>query len=264
MIKEAIDRILEIATKTRPSLQAMPDESGRILLYDDGSDVYREVERYVYRRRQVSTLQSFADMVLAEIERNRKAGAALWPTVIFTPEGGAFHLDDADGRTVFAFKRVLAPGFTRVISTVGQSMEHLPFLRLLQSIREFLVDPAVLQAYRKVIFDNSVQVDSQPLLVDGKVGHGYNVELTTKSGATETVLPDVIELALPYSRGGPAYRVELAVDIALVQRGEKSIPMFSLAWPEQPAFVELAVNDEIALFRKLTADITDFVVLENL
>lgn len=30
------------------------------------------------------------------------------------------------------------------------------------------------------------------------------------------------------------------------------------------ALVELAVNDEIALFRKLTADITDFVVLENL
>lgn len=264
MIREAIDRILEVATKTRPSLLPIPDESGRILLYDDGSDVYREIERHVVRRRQVSTLQSFADLVLAEIDRNRKVNGAKWPTVVFTPEGGSFHLDDSDGRTVFGFKRILAPGYLRVLAAIGQPMEHLAFLRLLQGIREFLVDPSVLAAYRKVVFDNSVRVDSQPLLEGGRVGNGYHVELTAKAGAVEVNLPDIITLALPYSRGGEPYTVELAVDISLVTKGEKATPFFSLAWPEHLSFVERAVNDEIAKFRELTSNITDFVVLENL
>lgn len=264
MIREAIDRILDIATKTRPPLLELSDGSERRFLYDDTDEAYKEIPRYVVRRRQVSTLQSFADMVNTEIDRNRKVNGAVWPTVIFTTEGGAFHLDDADGRTTFGFKRVLAPGYLRVLAAIGQPMEHLAFLRLLQGIREFIVDPSVLAAYRKVVFDNSVRVDSQPLLEGGRVGNGYHVELTAKAGAVEVNLPDIITLALPYSRGGEPYTVELAVDISLVTKGEKAIPYFSLAWPEHLSFVERAVNDEIAKFRELTSHNTDFVVLENL
>lgn len=264
MISEAIDTVVGLATKTRPALLQLPDNSGRILLYDDDSGIYREVERYFERRRQVSSIGSFVSLVAAEIDRNRKVKGAEWPTVIFTQEGGAFHLDDRDGRTTFGFKRALAPAYLRLVAGIGQSMEHLSFIRFLQGLRENIADPQVIAAYRKVVFDNSVRVDSQPLLTNGQVGAGYHVELTAKSGALEVTLPDVIALNVPWSRGGAPYRAELAVDITLVQRGEKGVPMFSLAWPEHQSFCETAMNDEIAAFREMTKDIADLVVLENL
>lgn len=264
MISEAIDTVVGLATKSRPALLQLPDNSGRILLYDDDSGIYRDVERYVERRRQVSSIQSFVSLVTAEIERNRKVKGAEWPTVIFTQEGGAFHLDDRDGRTTFGFKRALAPSYLRLVAGIGQPMEHLSFIRFLQGLREYIADPQVIAAYRKVVFDNSVRVDSQPLLTNGQVGAGYHVELTAKSGALEVTLPDVIGVYVPWSRGGTPYKTELAVDITLVQRGEKSIPNFSVAWPEHSAFCETAMNEEIALFREMTKDIEGFVVLENL
>ncbi len=286
-LDDAIDKLVSLGTSSRPVLLKLDDGSGRIFMFNDASKGYEEQERFNSRRRSVSNISSFAAMVKAEILRYRSAQptnedqpSAAWPTVVFTEQGGSFHLDDSDDRITFGYARKLAPAFTSVSQLVGKPMEHLTLVRCLQGLRSYIVDepgtPAgtLLSAFRKVTFERGVRVDSQPLVVENNGHHAYEMNFSARGGPMQTFLPTTIPLLLPYARGGNSYATELEVDVTLKDPPAGAAPggaslVFTLAWPLQPDFVEKAIEDEIDSFKVETESLVNdgpgsLVILENL
>lgn len=285
-LNDAIDKLVSLGTSGRPVLLKLDDGSGRIFMFNDAAKTYVEQERFNARRRSVSNIASFAAMVKAEILRYRSAQptnedqpSAAWPTVVFTDNGGSFHLDDSDDRITFGYARKLAPGFASVSQLVGKPMDHLSLVRCLQGLRSYIVDepgtPAgtLISTFRKVTFERGVRVDSQPLVVDNNGHAAYEMNFSARGGPMQTFLPTTIPLVLPYARGGNRYPTELEVDVTLKDApagstGGASL-VFTLAWPLQPDFVETAIEDEIGEFRaEVSGLINDgpgsLVILENL
>lgn len=265
MIKEAFEYLLNLPKKARQPLLTPADESGRIFLFDDKSEEYREIPRFVSRKRGVSNVESFAAMVLEEARRAQSDGD--WMTVIFKDDGARFHLDDRDGRIAFSYKRQLSPQWELLVGAVGRGFEHREFVTLLQKLRPSLGSeyPRLLSEFRKVTFGTGLRIDSAPILTDGKAGLQYAFELTAASGVTKTALPAEMLLEFPFSRGGKkVYSIQAEIDIRLVDRGEgKKTFHFSVLLPDREALEEQAVADEVAWFREAAASLPKLSILED-
>lgn len=285
-LNDAIDKLVSLGTSGRPVLLKLDDGSGRIFMFNDAAKTYIEQERFNARRRSVSNIASFSAMVQAEIRRYRSMDEDVndgpygrWPTVVFTDNGGSFHLDDSDDRLTFGYARKLAPGFVSVSQLVGKPMDHLSLVRCLQGLRSYIVDEpgtppgTIISTFRKVTFERGVRVDSQPLVVDNNGHAAYEMNFSARGGPMQTFLPTVVPLYLPYARGGNSYKTELEVDVTLKDPPAGSTSgaslVFTLAWPLQPDFVESAIEDEIETFKNDVAGLVgdepgSLVILENL
>ena len=263
MIKEAIEYLLELSTTSREPVILLSDGSQRKYLFDDQARKYQEVERFVQRQRAVSNIESFAAMVLEEARRATSDGD--WMTAVFTTLGAQFHLNDRDGRTVFAYQRQLAPQWEILVGEAGKQMEHARFVRLLQRLRPSIVKyPEVLRDFRKISFGAGISIDSAPILEEGKGGLQYRFEVQATTRATQAALPSSIGLSIQYARGSQKrYEIEAEVSIDLAEKESKKSVGFTLILPDREALEEQAVSDEVAWFREATKTLPKLCILED-
>ena len=273
MLQEAIEFIAKLGGLQRSTTETISDGSGRVLVFEPATLTYRELERFVKRVRSVSNIESLAAMVLEEArrasyeERDADGTRALgdWMTVVFNAAGAEFHLDDRDGRTVFAYKRELSPQWNVIRGQDGRTgLSHVVFLRLLQSLRPSLVTPAVIAEFRRIDVSAGIHIESAPTLEHGKSGSAYRFELRVNGRAVGAAVPSTIELRMPFARNSSKhYTLEAEVVAELAEKGDKKELQFGLVLPERGVVEEQAIADEVLWFREQVKPLSLLSVLED-
>lgn len=277
MLREALEFLRENLIHKRAAVLELGDGSRRRMLYSDAADAYAELPLYLPRvERRVSNVESFAAMVKEEARRAGLAdsddevelasrAAGHWMTVVFTPDGGVFHLDDRDPRTSFRFERALSPQWERVTGAPGKGGSHTEFLRLLQSLRPSIVEyPAVMAAFRKVALDKSIKMESAPQLKRGETGTSYALTLKVDGRDVNAALPDQIRMVLPVTRGSAkTYELEVEVLVELREHGASAQAVFGLVVPDALVVAEQAIADEVAWFRDQVKGLPQLSILED-
>jgi hypothetical protein len=263
MIKEAIDRIVDISTKNRASVL---EKNGRMWFYRDDTKLYSEVELRFVRSHEVSNMESFVTLVKEELNRAGKASGE-GATVTLTQIGGQFRLHDTgDGLIQHQYSRTLDPFWTKLAQGAGKFMKHAEFIRFLSGIAPCIASyDDLTRQFRKVSFDERMSVTSQPLLdTDGRGGTSFAVEFMARGGATKTTLPAGFDATVNYARGSAAhYDVHAEIDIQLRKLGEKSELVFGYYCPEIDGIEVLAQAAEEALCREKLADCPQLLIITN-
>lgn len=258
MIKDAIDRVLLLANK-RESAITLQDGSGRQFIYNDQKKAYDEIKRVVVLKRSVSNIESFAAAVLEECRRRQRyegEGA----TVVFTQGGGWFSPDDAQDLDRWTYGREASPQWTLVTDRHGYG--HKDFLVLLQKLRPSLKHTSVIADFRRLDFEATTNLTSQPVMIDGKGGSAFAVKFTAKSGQEgQTAVPSEIALAMEFARGS-LNRVEITGQIDIWLDDKKSLK-FSLSFPDRETVQEEAIALEVAWFREQVKALPRLLILED-
>jgi hypothetical protein len=253
-LPQAIAHIQDTSTAAkRDALVTLVD--GRQFIYSDKEQEYAEIERFVKFEGSVSTVESFAELVVEYAKRfetkaqGKTAAAAIKPTgrnqtVTFTSKGATYSPDDEDRRHLFTYNRVLSQQWNAL---VGKSMFHKDFIRALQTLSPSIVDYSlVLASFRKLTVSKDVKLVSEPVLNDsGDSNNGYNVQLSVKGGTSETTLPSMITAKVQFARGGAAtYDVPIDVDLS----DREGVPVITLYAQTLAAIADQAVLDEMKFF----------------
>lgn len=221
-------------------------DDGRRFLYNDKEKTYEPIERFVKLAGEVSTVESFAELVVEYAKRSTRA-AGEKQTVTFTSAGATYSPDDDDRRHLFTYKRVLSQQWLALKAVLGKPMSHKDLIRALQTLSPSIVDyPLVMASFRRLVVSKDVKLVSEPTLNEtGDSANGYNVHLSLKGGTTETTLPSSITLRLQYARGGDAtYDVPVEVDLT----AKDDVPVVTLFAPLIDAIADQAVMDEMKAF----------------
>lgn len=272
MLAEFVESLKKLVVTARPPVIEMGDGSGRRLLYDDLSNKYEPVDRFIKRERSVSNVESFAAMVVEEARRagiGDDADAAArdqgsWMTVIFTKAGAQLHLDDRDGRTVFSYNRARSPLLERLLTACRGDMGHRAFVRALQSLQTIIVDGAkVVGDYRRVNVEAGVAVDSAEM-EQGDGGFVYRLSMKIRGKTADAELPTFFVVNTPVVRGSSTpYALHVDVNVELDQDSDPKKVVFSLDIPECDAVFEKAVSDEVTWFRSRVKHLPLLSILED-
>lgn len=274
MIKEAIEAVTKLAKaeQRRPVWELAPDGSGRRFRYNDSTQEWMEEPRFVKRDGvTVSTLRSFADLVLAEAGRFGDADGAKG-TVEFGAEGAKYLPDFTDTRHgAFVFNRTQHPAWVTLsnLADTGNGrktgLKQLDLIQALQSLRPYIVDGVkVLRAYRTVDFSQNTSVLSQPLMdPDGKGGYQFKVDFEVRGAKDprgQVALPSTIALRVPYTPRSEPLAVEIEVYVAL----EGSSLKFFVSWADEELLAQAAVEAEYEAFQvEVKAALPKLVILRN-
>jgi hypothetical protein len=245
MIAEAIDKLLEETTARRP---AKIEENGRLWFFNDVERKYEEIPLEYVRRHTVSNMESFIALVKEEGHRLRDRSPR--GVVTLTKTGGLFVPEDTgNGKIRHTYARALDPFWQIVAGNIGKPMPHGQFVRFLTSLAPVIENyPTVARHFRKVFFDERLNVTSQPMLdADGKGGNSFSVEFIARGGTqtASTALPAGFLLKLPYARGSyHKYDVFLELDLTLRKDNDKNHLMFSYYCPSLSASEVEAQGDE--------------------
>lgn len=219
---------------------------GRTFLYDDSEQKYEEIERFVKLEGSVSTVESFAELVVEYAKRKgRKAGDN--QTVTFTSIGATYSPDDVDRRHLFNYKRVLSQQWNALKAVLGKPLSHKDLIRALQGLSPSIVNyPLVMTAFRKLVVSKDIRLASEPILNEiGDSDNEYKVHLSIKGGSAETTIPAALDVKVQYARGGEAMYV-VPVEVDLTERD--GIPVITLFAPLIDAVADQAVLDEMKFF----------------
>lgn len=277
-ITEAIKHIQQTSTAaTREAVITLPsDPSGRVYVFNDGSQQYEAYETYVRKADTVSNIDSFIDLVVAEAKRRAlqadssakaMAGSDVpdgeFMNVIFSDKGAVFTPDTRDRRDQFIYQRKLSVQWHALLAGLGKKMGHKDFLLWLQSIQPCIPDYAmVMMAFRTITVARKGKLVSDPLLVDGAKGGSYEFSLEVKAGVTTTAsIPENFLVKVPYARGDAhTYEFEVRID---VDGGEGQEPTISAYAPAVPMIVDQAISDEMKDFDDRTHELPKLLCMVN-
>jgi hypothetical protein len=260
MIKEALQYVTEVLGNQRPKLEKVPDNSGRLVWFDEGSKLFAELSRFVDRKREVSNIESFAAMVLEEARRAKSDGDFM--TVVFRSKGATFHLDDRDGRTTFAYERRISPQWHILVSAAEQ-YEHREFLRLLARLRPSIVNySSIRQAFNKIVIARGATIDSSPVMEEGASGLSYIVEVKAAGGSAKGAVPGSMKFKLPYARGSKQ-QYELEAEVSLEPDEDSKTILLQLTVADHETVAEQAVADEVSWFRNEVRTLPKLSILED-
>jgi hypothetical protein len=276
-LTDAIKHIQDTsAAKTRQPFVTVPD--GRVFQYSDHDQFYDEIDRFVRFEGSVSTVESFAELVVEYARRFEQkkfatGEAGLKPTgtnqtVTFTSAGATYSPDDEDRRHLFTYHRVLSQQWNALVAALGKPLSHKGLIRTLQTLSPSIVNyPQVFAAFQRLAISKDVRLTSEPVLgLNGASDNSYHVSLSIKgSNVGETTLPSQIEAEVNYARGGSAaYIVPIEVDLAEDEKDE-GVPVITLFAPTLAAIADQAVMDEMKLFEEsMTASgLTELLTVVN-
>lgn len=259
----AIERIQDTATAaTRSSLIEVGDGSGRRFLYDDAEQKYVELDRFVKQEGSVSTVESFAELVM-EYAKRHESETGKNMTVTFTSAGANFSPDDSDRRHLFTYRRVLSQQWEALKQVLGKPMSHKALIRTLQALSPSIVSYQIIfAAFQRLAISKDVKLVSEPVLnTDGKSGNSYAVNLSIKGAvAGETTLPAALNVRVQYARGSSAqYDVPVEVDLS----ENDGTPVITLFAPTLDAVADQAVLDELQYFEEQTSKLSDLLNVVN-
>jgi hypothetical protein len=260
-IAQAIAHIQETATANRDALLTLAD--GRQFIYNDAAQEYEEIDRFVKLEGSVSTVESFAELVI-EYARRGSWKKGEHQTVTFTSSGATYSPNDVDRRHLFTYRRVLSQQGQALVAILGKPLSHKELIRALRSLSPSIVDYAlIMNGFRRLVVSKDVRLASEPVLSEsGDSNNGYNVQLSIKGGTSETTLPSAIDVRVQFARGGTAsYNVPVEVDLS----DKDGIPVITLFAPTLPAIVDQAVLDEMHLFDETmdSSGLTELLTVVN-
>lgn len=278
-IAQAIAHVQNTATANRDALLSLllsiGVEDGRKFLYDDREQKYQEIDRFVKFEGQVSTVESFAELVVEYAKRfEAKAANKLShdfakatgnnQTVTFTGKGATYSPDDEDRRHLFTYQRAISQQWQALVAVLGKPLTHKELIRALQTLSPSITDYAlVIASFRKLTVSKDVKLVSEPVLNDtGDSNNGYSVQLSVKGGTSETTLPSWITARVNYTRGSAAaYDVPIEVDLA----DRDGVPVITLYSPTLAAIADQAVMDEMKTFSESmeASGLKDLLVVVN-
>lgn len=254
-----INRILALAPSAyRPPILGNPDGSKRQWIFNDADGKYEELAYVPTEHIQVSSLGSFRELVGNRLTPGDGSGA----TVIFTQKGALF-VRSKDSLDSYSYVRRLHPTWEAVTGAVGKTFDHAGFLRFLHAISTVVKDyPAVIRAFKRVVFNKNAQVSSAPLLDDDGGAHlSYSLEMTARDGKSQARLPGVLELAVPYTPEQTLdFPITLELDIVLVGDALR----FTIFAPELPGVALDALRTETNEFGLVQKEHPNLLVLEDL
>lgn len=257
---DAIKQIVSLANK-RDAVITLNDGSGRMMVYNDQKKAYDELPRIVVLKRSVSNIESFAAAVLEECrrrQRNEGEGA----TVVFTKAGGWFSPDDMVDLDRWTYGREASPQWFLIGNGNYQSLPHKDFLVLLQKLRPSLKHPSIISDFRRLDFESTTNLTSQPVMIDGKGGSAFAVRFTAKSGQEgQAAVPSEIALAMEFARGS-LNRVEITGQVDIWLDDKRSLK-FSLSFPDRETVQEEAISLEVAWFREQVKGLPRLLILED-
>lgn len=271
-LREALAWAKDQGAASRSAILKAPDGSGRFWLFDDRLGKYEAQDVFHQTGRTVSNVEAFAALVAEILTRqDRVVGgepqAARGASVLFTSGGATFRPNDHDPRIEHHYQRTLDTQWTLLRQLVGKPLEHLPFVRALQGLRPSIPGYVrVIQDFRKIEFQTSSSLRSNPFLEEGKAGMAFTFELETKGGVTQTHIPNTVEFATLFSRGSSKrYTHVLELDVTVKDDGPKKVPVFTLQFPDISAVEDQAVADEISFFRAAMREgFEELLILTNL
>jgi hypothetical protein len=258
----AIEHLQETATAGRDAIIEVGDGSGRRFIYDDAEKKYIELDRFVKQDGYVSTVESFAELVMEHAKRNERATGKNM-TVTFTSSGATFSPDDNDRRDIFTYRRVLSQQWEALKQILGKPMSHKALIRTLQALSPSIVNYQIIFAsFQRLAISKDVKLVSEPILnADGHSGNSYAVNLSIKGAvAGETTLPANIEMRLQYARGSSA-KYDVPVEVDLTEND--GTPVITLFAPTLDAVADQAVLDEMEYFEEQTSTLTDLLNVVN-
>ncbi len=266
MIREAIDRIVDLSLKSRPAVQ---EKNGRMWFFNDKEQKYVEEELRYVRSHEVSNMESFITLVREELDRVQAPDGA-GATLTLLADGAEFRPQDTgNGRIQHTYTRTLDPFWARLKANVEKPMKHAEFVRFFSGLAPVIGDDYdyLARQFRKVTFDERLTVSSQPMLdSDGKGRNQFSVEFAARSGTgtTTTALPASFDVTTAYTRGSKvAYKVHAEIDLQLRKDGEKSTLLFSYYCPEMEGTEVQAQAVEEAQCRSALADYKKLLIISN-
>ena len=270
-LREALAWAKDQGAASRSAILKAPDASGRFWLFNDKTGQYEAQDVFHQVGRMVSNVEAFAALVAEILSRqDRVIGepqAGRGASVLFTSNGATFRPNDNDPRIEHHYQRTLDTQWTLLRQLVGKPLEHLPFVRALQGLRPSIPGYVrVIQDFRKIEFQTSSSLRSNPFLEEGKAGMAFTFELETKGGVTQTHIPNTVEFSTPFCRGtSKRYTHVLELDVTVKDDGPKKVPVFTLQFPDISAVEDQAVADEIVFFRNAMQDgFEELLILTNL
>jgi hypothetical protein len=255
-IAQAIAHVQESSTsENRDALLTLAD--GRTFIYSDNDQEYGEIERFVKFEGSVSTIESFAELVVEyakRFESKKAVGAPVTKgptgknqTVTFTSNGATYSPDDEDRRHQFTYRRVLSQQWVALTAILGKPLSHKELIRALQTLKPSITNyDVIISAFRRLTVSKDVKLVSEPVLNEsGDSANGYNVQLSVKGGTSETTLPSELDAYLPFARGSQASYI-VPIDVDLSERD--GVPIITLYAQTLPAIADQAVLDEMKFF----------------
>lgn len=251
----------------RPAILKLDDGSGRTFIYSDADAVYVEdkEERFVPQRGTVSSVESLVAIAREQVFLGFGMEHGEGMRVTFTPGGATLDVNVADGRHQFLYRRVHSSLWYELNAAVGVGdFTHKEFLRQLQRLGPAIQAGTKVQAaFRRVTITRNSKRTSEPLLVNGERGEGY--EFAIAIDGTEERVPAGIVLRVPFGRG-TSKTYEVAVEIEVDTDDDDEL-VFRMIAPGLQNVTDEAIADEMAYFRDVVlmddVELTKLVMVQN-
>lgn len=253
MLEEAISKIQELADlKRRPDILDVKDGTDRPWLLDAAANVYEPKECFPSLILNVSNIDSFCDMVLG-------IGGPDDGSIVVVTKGGGLYLpfggvpDRSTGRRYdLKYLRSYSVAWTKFYGALGQPMEQVTFVRLLQALRLNIADygPLVM-AFRKVSFDERTEIISNPFLDSDGAKRSLSFELRAKTTGADygTSLPAGFSITVPVTKD--SYTLDVEIDVVLSPQKK---PLFSIHAPDADRVLEEVRKAEVATLKTRAAE----------
>jgi len=248
MLAEALKELQGIIRNEQPASMTLEiglDDGKQILLWSPTNTAY-DVQAFIPRdvAIEVSEVESLASLV-------RREALPSGAVVIFGSSGATFLPGrKSSGRVsvVHKYTRRHSPQWSALRKALGNSFDHLGFLRMLQSLRPSIVGYAPLySAYQRISFETGAKATSAPLVLHGDAGSTLSFNVAVKTGTAEVKLPAEFTVTIPLTRFGQPQSFPVEIDAAVSAEGKVS---FSLVAPEMDVAEQTAIAEEVASFRE--------------
>lgn len=266
MIKEAIDRILELKKERR-------DLDVKIKYYGNYSECIKDAKfdertgNYTVNcetliKRSISTIKSLTSAILEEAKR-RENKTGEYMTVLFNQKGGYFSMNDDFYSGNYTFERTLSQQWRVLSGIAGKVLDHESFLLALQELNPSIQNfPKLYRQFIKVRIIGRSELASNPVYVDGEAESGFMVKYTLESGQSdEEILPQGFICELPYSKGSEKKYI-VPVETMILNNGSNQL-VIRVNCPILEQVEEQAIFDEVEQLRKDTSELQDLLILES-
>lgn len=226
-------------------------------LYNDQSESYLPLLPEF--KRGISTVESLIAAVKEECRRRQNLTGDFM-TVTFNQSGAMFYADDKARQDTWKYERQLSQQWAFLLQNINKEFTHLAFLRFLQGLRPSISNYIDLsREYKKVRFDGTTSIKSNPILENGSLGLQIGFNLETKNGSTNTKMPAEFIVTMPFTKGeGFSYALNIELDVSLDE--DKNI-RFKPNCPDLEIITEQALKDEVSFFKEKVAELKDLLIL---